>query len=282
MPDDQAGPGAAPIEPMRRNSPPRLRERGPVVPEPTVQSGVQTSAGIEDDPAAATDLGWVIETVVSPFHCLYQDALYFHTQSRLAQSEGEAARLARAALLLYVSSAEALVRQAAVELGRPELRGLLADPSRPLPLAEAWRLLPAIVAEPGVPTRTFVPEYAPWPQFAELLMLETSWVYPGPPSSRRAYYRSTHRDSDYEPLEPHHVPSSLQHTIRTETLTFPRTGLPRDPYSLRPRHLDTARGILDAAIEALDRRMGGALCHSQRHRLEPVRVIYPTPDGSGV
>src|SRR5271157_2592129 len=85
-----------------------------------------------------------LETVVSPFHCLYQDGLHFHTQSRLAQSEGEAARLARAALLLYVSSAEALVRQAAVELGRPELRGLLADPSRPLPLAEAWRLLPAI------------------------------------------------------------------------------------------------------------------------------------------
>jgi hypothetical protein len=28
--------------------------------------------------------------------------------------------------------------------------------------------------------------------------------------------------------------------------------------------------------------MGGALCQSQRHRLEPVRVIYPTPNGSGV
>jgi hypothetical protein len=238
-------------------------------------------AGAEGDPGAATDQGWVIETVVSPFHCLYQDALHFHTQSRLAQSEGEAARLARAALLLYVSSAEALVRQAAVELGRPELRGLLADPSRPLPLAEAWRLLPAIVAEPGVPTRTFEPEAAPWPQFAELLMLETSWVYPGPPSTRRAYYRSTRRDSDYEPLEPHHIPPALKRAVRTETLTYPRTGLPRDPYSLRPRHLDTARGILDAAIEALDRRMGGTLCQSQRHRREPVRVVYPSPNGSG-
>ena len=65
------------------------------------------------------DPGWVIETVFSPFHCLYQDALYFHTQSRLARSESEASRLARAALLLYVSSAEALVHQAAEELGRP-------------------------------------------------------------------------------------------------------------------------------------------------------------------
>jgi hypothetical protein len=233
----------------------------------------------EHDPADSPDSGWVIETVVSPFHCLYQDALHFHTQSRLAQSEGEAARLARAALLLYISSAEALVRQAAVELGRPELRGLLADPSRPLPLAEAWRLLPAIVAEPGVPTRSFEPEAPPWPQFAELLMLETSWVYPGPPSSRRAYYRSSSRDGDYEPLEPHHVPDGLKRSIRTEMLTYPRTGLPRDPYSLRPRHLDTARGVLDAAIEALDRRMAGLLCHSQRHRREPVRVIHPPRNG---
>jgi hypothetical protein len=234
------------------------------------------------DPAAPGESGWVIETVVSPFHCLYQDALHFHTQSRLAQSEGEASRLARAALLLYVSSAEALVRQAAVELGRPELRGLLADPSRPLPLAEAWRLLPAIVAEPGVPTRPFEPEAPPWPQFAELLMLETSWVYPAPPAGRRAYYRSSRRDGDYEPLEPHQVPAALKHTVRTETLTFPRTGLPRDPYALRPRHLDTARGILDAAIEALDRRMGGTLCSAQRHRREPVRMVHPTPADPGL
>jgi hypothetical protein len=238
-----------------------------------------SSAPSEQDRVESAVSGWVIETVVSPFHCLYQDALHFHTQSRLAHSEGEAARLARAALLLYISSAEALVRQAAVELGRPELRGLLADPSRPLPLAEAWRLLPAIVAEPGVPTRSFEPESPPWPQFAELLMLETSWVYPGPPSSRRAYYRSSHRDSDYEPLEPHRVPDGLRGSIRTEMLTYPRTGLPRDPYSLRPHHLDTARSVLDAAIEALDRRMAGLLCHSQRHRREPVRVIHRPTNG---
>jgi len=65
--------------------------------------------------------GWVIGTVISPFHCLYQDALHFHTQSqlRLARSESEASRLARGSLLLYIASAEALVHQAAVELGKP-------------------------------------------------------------------------------------------------------------------------------------------------------------------
>ena len=117
--------------------------------------------GESDADGDVGDPGWIVETVVSPFHCLYQDALHFHTQSRLASSEADAARLARAALLLYIASAEALVRQAAVELGRPELRGLLADPSRPLPLAEAWRLLPSILSEPGTPTRPFNPEAPP-------------------------------------------------------------------------------------------------------------------------
>ena len=120
-------------------------------------------------------------------------------------------------------------------------------------------MLPAIAAEPGAPTGSFDPEIPPWPQFAELLMLRTSWAYPGLPASRRAYYRSPRRDGDYEPLQPHQVPSGLRSTAAPERLAFPRTGLPRDPYALRPRHLDAARGILDAAIEALDRRMGGAL-----------------------
>lgn len=228
--------------------------------------------------AAPADPGWVIETVYSPFHCLYQDALSFHTQSRLARSDADASRLARAALLLYVSAAEALVHQAAEELGRHELRRLIADPSRPLPLEEAWRLLPAIVDEPGAPTGPFDPEAPPWPQFAELLALRSSWAYPGPAAGRRAYYRSPRRDGDYEPLQPHQVPEVLARSVAPDRLTFPRTGLPRDPYALRPRHLDTARGILDSAIEALDRRMGGSLTSGQRHRREPVRLVHPPED----
>ena len=125
----------------------------------------------EESPDSPEQTGYVIETVISPFHCLYQDALAFHTQSRLARSDSEASRLARAALLLYVSSAEALVHQAAADLGRPELRSMLVDPSRPIPLYEAWRLLPAIAGEPGSHPQPFDPEAPPWPQFAELLAL---------------------------------------------------------------------------------------------------------------
>lgn len=235
--------------------------------------------GVDGDESAARGAaasGWIIETVVSPFHCLYQDALHFHTQSRLAEnrSEAEASRLARAAFLLYLNAADALVHQAAVELGRPELMPLLADPSRPLPTSDAWRLLPAIVQDS--PAGTFNPELPPWPQFAELLALRAAWLYPGAAWERRAYYRSSRRDGDYDPLQPHQAPPPLG--IPLDRLALPRTGLPRDPYALRPRHLDTARGVLDAAIEALDRRLGGALTRDQRHRREPVKFIHPASE----
>jgi hypothetical protein len=217
--------------------------------------------------------GSLIETVVSPFHCLYQDALHFHTQSQLwlVRSEAEASRLARAALLLYLSSAEALVHQAAVELGQPDVALIVADPNRPLPLADVWRLLPAIVPGGQGAAGAFDPALPPWPQFAELLELRAAWSYPGPPAARRAYYRATDAGAAYEPMEPHQIPPGLD--LLPEALQFPRTGLPRDPYALRPRHLDTTRSILDAAIAALARRLGGALTHDQRHRREAVRQV---------
>ena len=223
-----------------------------------------------DDPGAA---GSVIMTEVSPFHCLYQDALEFHSQSRLMlpRSEGASSRLARAALLLYLASAEALVHQAAEELGRPDLASLVSDPARPLPLADAWRLLPAIV---GQGTASAVdPSTPPWPQFAELLALRSSWAYPGLASARRVYYRAARPGSDFEPLQPHQLPRGLG--LTSDALQHPKTGLPRDPYALRPHHLDTARGVLDAAIVALDRRLDGALTRDNRHRREPIRVITP-------
>jgi hypothetical protein len=222
-----------------------------------------------DDP----DDGWIIETVVSPFHCLYQDALEFHKQShlRLPRSEAEASRLARAAFLLYLESADALVHQAAAELARPELSALLTDPLRRMPPLTAWSLLPMIVGD-GTPSN-FDPNAPPWAQFVELLALRASWSFPGPVESRRAYYRSARKDGSYEPLEPHLAPPSLG--ISADRLVQPKTGLPLDPYALRPRHLDTAKSVLDQAIEALDKRLGGALTRDGRHRKEPARIVHP-------
>ena len=216
----------------------------------------------------------LIETTFSPFHCLYSDALHFHTESRLRMSlsESEASRLARASLTLYLDSASALVHQAAVELGRPELWPLVADPSRPMPLAEVWRLLPSIIGEG--PAGTFRPEQAPWPQFTELLSMRMSWIYPGHAIERKAYYKQSNLDGSFEVLAPHE--SRGLGGPPPESLVWPRTGLPREPYALRPHHLDTARKVLDSAIEALDRRLFGALTRENRHRREPVRRVVNT------
>jgi len=223
----------------------------------------------EPGPAAAS--GFVIAIEVSPFHCLYQDALHFHSLSRLTlpRSESETGRLARAALLLYIASAEALVHQAAIELGSVELAAIVANPACPLPLLDACQLLPAILGDGR--HRLIDPDIAPWPQFAELVALRTSWAYPGPPETRRAYYYSPTKSPPYEPLFPHQIGASL--ALTADCIHFPKTGLPRDPYALRPTHLDTARAVLDAAIEALDRRLDGALTRDNRHRRELSRPV---------
>lgn len=247
---------------------PRRSHRGDSSPDPSVPVG---SGRKPLHPQADTP---VIMTEVSPFHCLYSDALDFHSQSRqmMTKSVSSASRLARASILLYIEAVESLIHQAAVELGRPDLAPLVGDASRPLPLADAWKLLPAIVANGSVASD---PESPPWPQFAELLTLRASWSYPGPAQNRRAYYRAAYPGADFEPLQPHQIPTGLH--VTAETLLYPRTGLPRDPYALRPHHLDTARSVIDAAINAIDRRIDGALTRENRHRREPVRQIHPAP-----
>jgi hypothetical protein len=240
----------------------------------TPRSGASASAQV-------AGAGWVLETIVSPFHCLYGDALELHNESRLrmARSEADASRLARAAVLLYLAAAEALIHQAAVELGRGDLAHLAYDSHRPQPLLDACRLLPLLMGEAA--RGAFDADSPPWPQFAELVALRDSWTYPGPAADRRAYYfRPENRPDVFEPLDPHEVPAGHEATISVDRLAFPLTGLPRDPYALRPQHLDTARGVLDAMIDAVDRRVGGALTQGRRHRSEPVRVLsQPTGEG---
>ncbi|MFO0960962.1 MAG: hypothetical protein U0800_26575 [Isosphaeraceae bacterium] len=178
--------------------------------------------------------------------------------------------------MFYLDAVEALIHQAAAELARPELSGILRDPTRGIPLQDAWRLLSAISVE-GVGCTGNL-DAPPWPQFAEeLLSLRTAWLYPGPAPERAAYYRANGPDGSFEPLEPHRIPRGFP--LAADRLNLPRTGLPRDPYALRPHHIDTARGVVDAAIDGLDRRLGGALTRGGRHRKEPARIVYPAgPD----
>ena len=174
-------------------------------------------------------------------------------------------------------SAEALIHQAAAELSRPEFARLASDPSRPIPTIAAWRLLPALAIECGQAPASSEPDAPPWPQLAELFELRDAWAYPGLEAARRAYYFKRPGDPpSFEPMDPHRIPPGFG--LTTDRLVHPKTGLPRDPYALRPKHLDTARGVLDQAIAALDRRLAGALTKAGRHRREPIRAMCPRPD----
>ena len=102
---------------------------------------------------------------------------------------------------------------------------LVADPGRPLPLADAWRLLPAIVAEG--PAGPFDPESPPWPQFAELLRPARVLGLPRPAAEPQgATTARARRDGDYEPLQPHQVPAA---SASPPTGCLPRDGPPARP-----------------------------------------------------
>ena len=217
----------------------------------------------------------VLETEVSPFHCLYQDALHFHSQSqlRLARSENEASRLARGAAALRGerrgAGASGGGRAGPARAGRAG--------RRPEPPAAAGRRLAAPARDRGRgPRRAVRPRGAPLAAVRRAAGAADVVGLPRPrveaagllPLDRPRRLLRTARAAP-DPPRPGRDPRALH---------FPRTGLPRDPYALRPRHLDTARGVLDAAIEALDRRLGGALVRDGRHRKEPVRVVFPKSD----
>ena len=155
------------------------------------------------------DRGSLIVTEVSPFHCLYQDALEFHSQSRLmlARSESGSSRLARAALLLYGR----LGRVPGPSGGRRSWAGLSLPrcwptPSRPLPLEDAWRLLPAIAGQGA--TASGDPSAPPW---AAVRRAARAPDPPGRIPVRRSiaepYYRAPRPDADFEPLQPHQIPA---------------------------------------------------------------------------
>ena len=160
------------------------------------------------------------------------------------------------------------MHQAAVELGQQELAPLIADPQRPVPLGEAWRLLPgARERRPGGSDATGATAVAAVRRIAG----DPRRLGVSRHSSRAASGCIDRRDK----TRPMNRCSPIKRSgadLATDQLTYPRTGLPENPYALRPHHLDTAHGVLDAALESIDRRLSGALTRGQRPRREPVPV----------
>ena len=130
-------------------------------PPPASRNGAGPSTGraVAEPPGAGC--GPVVETTVSPFHCLYQDALWLHTQSHLRLPDPRARPAGWSGRAAPLSpGGRALVHQAAVELGRPELSHLLSDPTAPS-AGEAWACSPR--SPPRSPRRPSTPNARPGP-----------------------------------------------------------------------------------------------------------------------
>ena len=188
--------------------------------------------------AAGRAAGWVIETVVSPFHCLYQDALHFHTQSRLAaaavRERGEPAGPRGAAA---VPGRRRGAGPPGGRRARPPRADRPCSPTRaarspwPTPGGSCRRSSPT--GPPARSTRTRPPGRSS----PSCWRLRTSWAYPGPAADRRAYYRSPRRDGDYEPLQPHQAPPGLGRPGRPPELPPDRPPpRPLRPAAPPPRH----------------------------------------------
>ena len=168
------------------------------------------------------------------------------------------------------------MHQAAAELGRPELVAIVADPARPLP---AGRRLAAPardrLRQPG--RRRSTPRSPPGPSSPSCWpcgLLVLSRPGPDPPG----LLPLAPRDVGLRAARAAPGPARPRPAARPPPPT-PGPASRATPTRSGPRHLDTARGVLDAAIEALDRRLGGALTRDQRHRNEPVRLIHPADRG---
>jgi len=159
---------------------------------------------------------------------------------------------------------------------RPELTTLIADPARPLPLADAWRLLPAIVAEgsagvgrcrdtPLAPVRR-----APVP--ANLLDLSRT----GPRAP--AYYRSPPRDGPTSPSSLTRSPRACPSRPRRSSIPDRPPPRPVRAAAAAPRHRPRGPRCGDRRPRPPPR---GALTRDHRHRKEPVRVVYLPASDAG-
>ena len=184
------------------------------------------------------------------------------------RSEAEASRFARASLMLYLASAEALVHQAAAELGHPDLARLVCDPHRPLPLADAWGLLPAVM--PGIRSPSTTPAPRPGPSSPN------SWpcAPPGPtpaanrpaallpPAPRFGRLRAPRTSPGPARPGPLARPPRLPpHRITPRPLRPPPPTPRHHPQHPRLRH------------RRPQQTAGWSLTRNGRHRREPVRVL---------
>ena len=211
---------------------------------------------------------FVFRSFVNSFHYLYGDAEYFHQLAREMEGRFEQYRLCRTAVLLYVLSLEGLINRAMDQFLPERLRDFFLDREEKFSLEDKWLLLPLLVSD-GENVQSDRSRY-PWSHFAELVRLRNDFVHPK--HDRPAYYRAI-TALQWEPLPWRDMPKDLG--VKETEVVYRQTHIPKDPYAVRPRHVDIAKKVVDDTVAELDRLLGGKLTKDNWHRVDQMTLIYP-------
>jgi hypothetical protein len=211
---------------------------------------------------------FIFRSFVNSFAYLYQDAEYFHQvadRPELANSF-EQVRLCRTALLLYIFSLEGLINRALDHFIPQHLRDFIMEREDRFRIEEKWLLLPLLVSE----KETFDKSKYPWSHFSELVSIRNDFVHPK--HDRPAYYKAI-TSHEWTALKWNEIPKGSK--IKESEVVYRQTRIPRDPYALRPEHMDTVKKIVDDTVAELDRLLGGKITENNWFRSDQMTLIFP-------
>jgi hypothetical protein len=218
----------------------------------------------------AREREFVFHTLINSYHYLYQDAEYLRSMASLPEMVGrfERVRICRTAIILYVLSLEGLINRAMDHFLPPPLRDFYLEREEKLSLEDKWLLLPLLVSKGH--TAHFVRSRYPWSHFTELVRLRNEFVHPK--HDRPAYYR-VKRSHEWEPLEYKKLPKDMG--VPEANVVYRQTQIPRDPYALKPTHLETAKRVTDDVITELDRLLDGKIKADDWLTNDSMQLVYP-------
>jgi len=211
---------------------------------------------------------FIFRNFVNSFHYLYQDAEYLYqiAQKPEMADNFEQVRLCRTALLLYIFCLEGLINRAIDHFLPGQLHDYFLEREDRFGIEDKWLLLPLVVSE----KETFDKSRYPWSHFAELISIRNDFVHPK--HDRPAYCRviASHQ---WEPLPWNEIPKDLG--VRETDVVYRQTQIPKDPYAIRPKHIDKAKRIVDDVVAELDRLLDGKILANDWLRSDEMTLIYP-------
>jgi hypothetical protein len=216
------------------------------------------------------DKTFIFSTAVNSFHYLYSDAEYMLKVIRSLDesSDFETVRLSRSAILLYVFSLEALINRVLATFLPEKLQDFFIEKEDRFSLADKWQLLPLITDTD--PETAFDTSSYPWGHFVELIKLRNDYIHPK--HDRRAFYKviTSHR---FTPLSWREIPPDLG--VSENSVIYRQTQIPRDPYAIRPSHVETTKKVVDDMIELLDKFLQGKLTDEDWLHSDQFKLVYP-------